>query len=63
MNGDGIGTLSISIVYDNGKKTSIWELTGDKGDQWLEGNIRIDSLGLTYRFHLYNLYNLIKKIY
>ena len=50
MNGDGIGTLNINIVYDNGKKTSIWELTGDKGDQWLEGNVGIDSLGLTYRF-------------
>ena len=49
MNGDGIGTLSINLVYDNGKKSTIWEQSGDKGDQWLEGNVGFDSMGLTYR--------------
>ena len=49
MNGDGIGTININLVYDNGKKVTIWEQSGDKGDQWLEGHVGFDSLGLTYR--------------
>ena len=53
MNGDGIGTISIALVYDNGKKIIIWEQSGDKGDQWLEGNAGFDSLGLTYRSAIY----------
>lgn len=49
MNGDGIGTLRVDIVYDNNYKQTIWQLSKDKGDQWLEAKVGFSSANMTYR--------------
>ena len=49
MNGNGIGTLRVNISYENGKNTTMWTLSGSKGDQWNLGQFGFNSSSMTYR--------------
>lgn len=49
MNGDGIGTLRVDIVFENSLRKTIWQLSSDKGDQWLEAKVGFNSNNMTYR--------------
>ncbi|CAF0741650.1 unnamed protein product, partial [Brachionus calyciflorus] len=52
MNGAGIGTLQIDIIYDNNFRETIWKLSKDQGDQWLQGTVGINSKNMTYRIYM-----------
>ncbi|XP_077978860.1 MAM and LDL-receptor class A domain-containing protein 1-like [Glandiceps talaboti] len=43
MYGTSVNTLRVMVRPVSGTDMVIWELTGDKGDQWFEGQARIDS--------------------
>lgn len=49
LNGDGIGSLRVDIVYDNGDREILWKLSGEKSKQWTEGQVGFGSRGMTYR--------------
>lgn len=50
LTGNSIGTIRVDIEYDTGEKETIWALSADKGDQWLEGTVGFNSKSMTYRF-------------
>ena len=43
MNGRNIGTLNIYVKYSTGGNTSLWTLSGDHGDKWLNGQAPVVS--------------------
>ncbi|XP_070566390.1 MAM and LDL-receptor class A domain-containing protein 1-like [Ptychodera flava] len=43
MYGPTVGTLQVIVRPVSGSEVAVWTLSGDKGDQWLEGQVRIDS--------------------
>ena len=52
MNGDGIGKLRVVIEYENKAKKTIWQLSKDQGDDWLYGQVSLNSLGMSYRIYI-----------
>lgn len=42
MNGRGIGSLNVIVNYpDAGTNNTVWSLSGDQGDKWLQGQVPI----------------------
>ena len=52
INGKDIGTLRVELVYENNAKEIIWQLSADKGSQWLQGTVGFNSKNMTYRYIL-----------
>lgn len=49
MNGDGIGSLKIDILFDNGERETIWKLSSHRGVEWFEGQVGFTSKDMTYK--------------
>ena len=47
--GNSIGTVRVEIIYENDVREILWQLSRDKGDQWLEGTVGFNSKNMTYR--------------
>lgn len=60
LSGNNIGKIRVDIVYDNKQKETIWQLSADKGDQWLEGTVGFNSKNLTYRLKFLNYFIFLK---
>lgn len=42
MSGRGIGSLNVIVKYpDAGTNNTVWSLSGDQGDKWLQGQVPI----------------------
>jgi hypothetical protein len=52
LNGNNIGTLRVELIYENNAKDIIWQLSSDKGSQWLQGTVGFNSKNMTYRYNL-----------
>jgi hypothetical protein len=52
LNGNNIGTLRVELIYENNAKEIIWQLSADKGSQWLQGTVGFNSKNMTYRYNL-----------
>lgn len=49
LNGNDIGTIRVEIIYENNIKEIIWQLSADKGSDWLEGTVGFNSRNMTYK--------------
>ncbi|XP_078334103.1 MAM and LDL-receptor class A domain-containing protein 1-like [Crassostrea virginica] len=44
MSGQGIGSLSVIVKYpDAGTNTTVWSLSGDQGNRWIQGQVPITA--------------------
>ena len=56
MSGQGIGSLSVIVKYpDAGTNTTVWSLSGDQGNRWIQGQVPITA-SRNYQAWLYILY-------
>ncbi|CAF0741635.1 unnamed protein product, partial [Brachionus calyciflorus] len=51
INGNGVGSIQVDILYDNNSRETLWKLSQDKGDQWLQGTVGFSSKNMTYRIY------------
>ncbi len=50
INGRDVGKIRIELVYGNNlDQEIIWQLSSDKGSQWLQGNVGFNSKNMTYK--------------
>lgn len=43
MMGIRVGSLVVYARYNNGGRKALWNVTGDKGDQWLQGEVTLSE--------------------
>ena len=58
MLGSGIKTLRVQIKKNDGSSQTIWEKSGEQGDQWLQASVIIKS-DLPYKVHVEILISLL----
>jgi hypothetical protein len=51
INGKDIGKIRIELVYGE-EREIIWQLSSDKGSQWLEGNVGFNSKNMSYKYKI-----------
>lgn len=56
LNGNDIGKIRVEIIYENNVKEIIWQLSADKGSDWLEGTVGFNSRNMTYKYLLLFLF-------
>eukprot|EP00118_Oscarella_pearsei_P003168 m.13253 g.13253 ORF g.13253 m.13253 type:complete len:3799 (+) comp24600_c0_seq1:127-11523(+) len=49
MNGYSIGSLSVLLMYQNGQNKTVWSQSGDHGDNWLIGTVRLGQVTASFQ--------------